>query len=1088
MLTLALLIATAHAELPLPTYPNCGVDHTTTDCPNDFSPRWQWISWAPEWAPNLRPAEANAPSGMSLDVAFRYSTGRWDVPVAILDSGLNWDRATRKVLLNAGELPKPRNAGGEEVDDLDGNGLLNVSDYAEDARVDITAGRDRADNVLDASDLLAAFSDGVDDDGNGYIDDIAGWDFFEMDNDVYPSLEVGYADHGTGVMTTAIDEGNDGGGLGVCPSCPLLPLRTGDTFITDGDRVALAIAYAADRGAGSIGMALGAISQPDAVRAAVDYADSKGVVLVGVAADENSWHHNSPATEDPILMVHTVVGNAVKDEDTFSFTNFKNCNNFGPRLDFVVGDRDCATGASANTAGAIGLLLSAARDGGTELSPAEARALLRTSVDEIALSADELAIARTYPSKPGFDAFFGYGRLNIGRAVQRAFEGDIPPTARLTSPEWFAWAAPDGGELVVEGRIEAPRSIGVTWVLELGVGEAPDTWTTVGSGSGETSGELARVDLSAFGDNAFNDLGGENVLERFTRAQRPLMTLRLTATDQEGRSSDERRGVWVQRDPALLPGFPMQMDGSLEASPVLSDLTGDGVLEIIAATGSGTVHALRGDGTELPGFPVRTGTLEVLAEQGWDNAPAYTSGGLPLLTDGVIATPGVGDIDGDGSPEIVVATLRGRVYAWHTDGALVDGFPLHIQGREPWEFRRGYGYDNGIASAPTLVDVDDDGELEIVLGAMDQRFYVWHGDGSLYQGYPLELCLEGDTCGTSGWRILGSPAVGDIDGDGDLDAAIGTNEVPTGAAGLAYVIDLRGAEIWPGWPQKRTGLVNETILPVMGEGHPAALALADIDGDGTLELASNAMLGSAGLLHGDGSEALSISYFAPDFGPRSNLDAGAFVGMATSPAFGDLNGDGTPDFVLGGDSVDYIVSLAGYRVMPFQHAVGAWDGASGSAMEGFPRQVDDVSFLASPAIADVSGDGVPEVLYGSGGHFVYAWDASGALAPGWPHFTGGWHLGAPAVGDIDGDGFVDVVSGVREGLLFAWGTQGRADQALQWAAANHDAQNTGNWHTPLPVQAGPPDVVPGGCCGGDGSSGSALLWLGLPLLWRRRRA
>ena len=52
--------------------------------------------------------------------------------------------------------------------------------------------------LLDASDLIYSFSDGVDDDGNGFADDIAGWDFFQNDNDPYTSYFEGFGDHGGG--------------------------------------------------------------------------------------------------------------------------------------------------------------------------------------------------------------------------------------------------------------------------------------------------------------------------------------------------------------------------------------------------------------------------------------------------------------------------------------------------------------------------------------------------------------------------------------------------------------------------------------------------------------------------------------------------------------------------------------------------------------------------------------------------------------------------------------------------------------------------------------------------------------------------
>ncbi len=1090
MLTLLLAaVLTAHAELPLPAYPDCGVDQTADACPSDFSTGWEWISWSKDW-PEIRAAEQGVPSGMSLDRALRYTGGRWDVPIAVLDSGLYMGELSSKVLLNEGELPRPRNAAGEEVDDLDGNGIFNVFDYAEDARVDIAAGTDRWDDKLDPSDLIYTFSDGSDTDDNGYIDDIAGWDFFSDDNDPYPQLDTGYAGHGTGVAKTAGSEGGDGGRIGVCPNCPILPLRTGDTFITDGDRAGLAIAYATDRGVKSIGMAMGAVTHPQFTVEAIEYADRSGVTLVGAAADENSYHHNLPSLQAPILYVHTVRTDNVESTKVTSFTNFNNCNNFGPRVDIVVGLEDCATGSTAVTAGAIGMVVSAGRDAGLELSPDEVRALLRTTVDDVYLTDEDQVEARTYPSKPGFDAFYGYGRLNLGLAVERAFTGDIPPEVRLISPRWFSWALPGGPPVTIEGRVAAPRSSGVDWVVEIGRGEAPDNWTQVASGSGAVDGTLTELDVGTFGDVVYEDLRAEqDVVERFERAHEALITIRIVATDASGRSSEERTGLWVQHDPDLKPGFPIDFGGqSLEPPPVLWDFDDDGDLEIVQVTSSGEVHVLQHDGTELAGFPTHTDAHANFIG-GVEDARAYKNGEVRTPTDGVVAAPGVGDLDGDGDPELVVATLRGRVHAWHHDGTAVDGWPRRIVGRLATEYRKGFGYDLGIGAAPTLADLDDDGDDEVILGAMDQRLYVWQGDGDAYFGYPIELCREGDTCGEAGFRILGSTSVADLDNDGDLDAVMGTNEVPSGAAGLAYIIDLKSATIWEGWPQLRDGLINQTILPVLGEGHPAAVGIADIDGDGQMELASNAMLGSADLIEVDGAQSLDISYVGQDFGPQTNVDAGAFVGMATNPAFGDLNLDGLPDFVVGGSTVDYLVSIPAFHYFDYQHAVGAWDSRTGSMFPGFPRQVDDVSFLVAPAIADVSGDGLPEVLYGSGGFFLYAWDVEGNIAPGWPHFSGGWFLGAPAVGDIDGDGYLDVVAGVREGLLFAWTTRGDASQDVQWASVHHDAQNTGNYHHPIPAQAGPPPVEEpdGGCsCASGGGPAFALLLLAPALLVRRR--
>ena len=208
---LLFVLAPAQAELPLPVFPECGVPYEPDLCPDDLDEDWALISYIPEHATHsVREAEIALGSGCSADLAWRTSTGRFDVTIAIGDSGIEWNNTNlvNKIRLATGELPFPQyvNESDEVLEaedhDLDGNGLVNISDYAEDPRVDITAGVDVADHILDPSDLIYTFSDGIDDDANGYVDDIAGWDFFGEDNDPWNTYDAGYGHHGSEVSGT----------------------------------------------------------------------------------------------------------------------------------------------------------------------------------------------------------------------------------------------------------------------------------------------------------------------------------------------------------------------------------------------------------------------------------------------------------------------------------------------------------------------------------------------------------------------------------------------------------------------------------------------------------------------------------------------------------------------------------------------------------------------------------------------------------------------------------------------------------------------------------------------------------------------
>ncbi|MCP4921001.1 MAG: S8 family serine peptidase [Proteobacteria bacterium] len=1080
-----LLLSVAFAEVPMPVFPECGEEG---GCPNDLKD-WDLISWIPDNAKDsVRPHELEIGSGLWLDQAVRTQAGRWDVPVAILDSGIEWSHSdlANKVMLNTDELPPPQDAEGNELPyDADENGLVNVLDYAEDPRVSIDAGHDRADHMLDPSDLIYTFSDGVDDDANGFTDDIAGWDFFGDDNDAWPEYSAGFGDHGTGTMREAVGEGNNGGNIGSCPNCALIPIRTGDTFITDGNRAGDGISYATMRGARVIGMAMGALSHPQNTTAALQYAHDNGVVVVAAAGDENTYHHNLPAMVGDILYVHSVHYDGSDEAGSYSFHNFFNCNNYGPRVDLVAASDGCATGSTAKIAGLSGLIISAGLDAGEDLDPDQVKAILFSGVDDIHLSDAELEEAKTYPSEEGWDNFYGHGRVNARKALDFVESGVMPPAARIEGPGWFDYytTSSDAIEVLVTAEGDA-------WTLEWAPGWDQDEWTLVDEGTGQADGQVVSFDPSQVTTTQVPPPEAtEGVLERVDRVHGPAVTLRLSVTEN-GLTTEARRTFYVYDDPDLKPGFPLRLGASAESSPILVDLDGDMVFEVVLGDADGVVRAIYGDGTDVQGWPVRTDT----DDDALRHAEAAYYGVLDAeQSDGILATVAAGDLDGDGSPEVVAATLEGRVHAWHADGTPVDGFPVRTLGRTPEEYDDDHTYDMGVAGAPTLADLDGDGTLEVIVAAMDSRMYVWTHDGQDFAPYPVEICHP-ENCGRLGFRTIVSPTVGDIDADGDLDFVFGTNEtINNGNESVTHAWDALTGEALAGWPRGQTGLVSEAaLLPLIGSGHPASVALVDLDDDGDLEIVDAIMIGQTDVVHHDGSLALDLGYAADTYGELSNADEPSFVSLTNNPGVGDLTGDGVPDVFMGGSGTYALIGLALTTAIDFQQVLGGWDGATGEALIGWPQQIEDLQFLVAPAIADLSGDGKAEVVYGSAGFMLHAWDEEGTPAPNWPKFTGQWILGSPAIGDIDGDGYLDVVISTREGWLFAWTTQGHADQQVQWASIHHDPANTGNYETPLMPQIGPDlDVCAdrGCCCRARSERLDGLALLLVPLLFglvRRR--
>ena len=159
--------------------------------------------------------------------------------------------------------------------------------------------------MFEPQDLLIAFSDGTDADGNGYTDDIVGWDFVDDDNDPFDDVQYG---HGTGEAEDSTAEANNGGDVGACPNCMGIYLRVGDSFVADVNRFGAAVTYATDNDVQIVQEALGALNNSSLARDAVDYAYRHGVTVMASAADESAQHNNWPSS-----LPHVIVANSVRD-------------------------------------------------------------------------------------------------------------------------------------------------------------------------------------------------------------------------------------------------------------------------------------------------------------------------------------------------------------------------------------------------------------------------------------------------------------------------------------------------------------------------------------------------------------------------------------------------------------------------------------------------------------------------------------------------------------------------------------------------------------------------------------------------------
>lgn len=481
-----------------------------------------------------------------------------------------------------------------------------------------------------------------------------------------------------------------------------------------------------------------------------------------------------------------------------------------------------------------------------------------------------------------------------------------------------------------------------------------------------------------------------------------------------------RSNPGVPNDPPCQSGFPSALvelgpDRVGPSSPTIVDLDGDGEVEIVFGTEGGRVVAVRKNGSLM--WSYRTGTvpveskvavadidgdgfLEVVVGAG---APTVDGGGVYVLSaggqlkcsftalnpdhpQGMFSSPSVGRLDpaAPDKMQIVVGSFDFRFRALRSDCSVW------------WELGVFQYVVDTIWSSPSLVDLDRNGTLDIVIGA-DSNLHdlsgitlpnggmlrAMHGNGSGdLPGFPL---LFDDV-------IFSSPAIGDLLGNGQLGISVGTGrcwDLPSCATVqtvtkqmLAYTST---GQALPNWPRPTPGEAARTASP----------ALAKFAGINGLVSVINTLRNDDlnGVVHAFRPNGVEL----PGWPVQANIPADCagnslHYGTQGSPVMANLVGDTDPEVVL-----------------PIANEIVIWrrDGQQLTAPTGCPIPAGSLnlstnsdSFFNAAAIGDIDGNGRLEVI-GAGtnssvpGHVgsyvtVYAWTFQNSIADArymdWPMF------------------------------------------------------------------------------------------------------
>lgn len=468
-------------------------------------------------------------------------------------------------------------------------------------------------------------------------------------------------------------------------------------------------------------------------------------------------------------------------------------------------------------------------------------------------------------------------------------------------------------------------------------------------------------------------------------------------------------------------------------SPAVADLDGDGTAEIVGArAGRLVVWHANGDVVftiptedriwaspvvadvvpESPGLEVAFASREYVYMV---SAQGEAIDGFPYEGRDELRTIATGDIDGDGALELVVVSStrleaggqRDILMAIEADGSEVLGFPPNTTGASGCDdacYVTG-GYDQNLA----LGDVDDDG-ISDVFATQDNAYLSLHdGTGRAFDASPIF-------------------------------------EDRTKFSGIRFMLDY--AEAQQGYPDT-PGTSNQAHFT------NSAPAIADVDGDGDHELVVLGSVQNASqtdrlrgvvlfVVNEDGTRP--PAWVTPHHVPAYlaglwDFDDTNVVGATNQVSVAELFGDRPgPEFVFAGfDGIIHCVDAS--RNVVWQHQYTQ----------------DDEVLTAGIAIADLSGDGTPEIVFATyspdeGKSELVILDGGGGVEHTLPLPRNG-SMAVPTIADADGDGTLEIVVALKassqgEAQLLVYTVPGSSTNCLPWPTGRGNLRRDGYVRSP----------------------------------------
>jgi serine protease len=558
--------------------------------------------------------------------------------------------------------------------------------------------------------------DGIDNDGNGYIDDIHGWNFIADSN--RPHDDYGHGTHVTDIIAGGIN--NDSSIAGIAPGVTILPVKVLDSSGQGTtDTITNGIRYAVAAGASIINLSLGGTEDDPLLLAAINEARLAGVSVVAASGNDAGGSLNYPARYSGTVAVGAVQydgtrapyanygtglgimapgGNPSLDQNTDGNADGipgQTCTSI-PCVDFSTFLISGTSQAAAHVSGVLALV----RACGATASQAESA---------ITSTATDLGPA-------GYDTEYGYGLVNAQSALAAvgcvssspSAPGNITVTAgglattSLSSTRAWPYAKPAFHWVSVEGQ-----TYGISWSRSGATTQTSSTTRNTFQPSLTTPGTYT------FSVRAIDSQGHSSPIVTRQYVFRPAKMLVGTASSVVTYTMKGKRERTFAGFQSLAMGSGSSVNLNAADRIVVSDLSRSGLVKIFTTGGTLAQNLRVFSSTTKTGIQASfvhqqntVASLVVAAtlrgEVRWLDSSGTTTVRKVQASDRGYRLA-VGDIDGDGDDEVVVADRIGpavRVYS--------------VEGSLRYTVRpRGAAYRGGWI--PAVGDMNGDGKAEIIL-------------------------------------------------------------------------------------------------------------------------------------------------------------------------------------------------------------------------------------------------------------------------------------------------------------------------------------------------------------------------------------